>query len=132
MIKILFLLVILIIFFYILNRFLKKQIKENYLTYFLPFYNQDTYDLSNFYLNNDNNKNYFKKKFDYDNIKFGCIKQDYYFVKNLLRFYISTSNSVNSTAIIYQNRFIFRLQMVIQYFHITNCYLTACLPNNVL
>lgn len=104
MIKILFLIVIFIILFYILNKFLKKEVKENYLTYFLPFYDKESYDLSNFYLNNDNNKNYFKKKFDYDDIKFGCIKDDYYFVKNLLRFYISTSNSVNGSSIIYKDR----------------------------
>ena len=104
MIKIIFLIVVFIIFFYILNKFLKKEIKENYLTYFLPFYNQESYDLSNFYLNNDNNKNYFKKKFDYDDIKFGCIKDDYYFVKNLLRFYISNSDSINASTIIYKDR----------------------------
>jgi TRAP-type uncharacterized transport system substrate-binding protein len=104
MIKILFLIVILIILFYVSNKFLKRNIKEGYLTYFLPFYNEEAYNLSNFYLENNNNKNYFKKKFNYDHINFGCVNTDYYFIKNLVRYYIANSDSVNASAIIYKDR----------------------------
>jgi hypothetical protein len=43
----------------------RNEVKEHYLTYFLPFYDPTKTDLANFYKNNDNEKNYLKKKFNY-------------------------------------------------------------------
>ena len=79
-----FIIIILIIIFYVSNKYiLKKNIKEHYLTYFLPYYNNEKNVLANFYKNNENNLNYFKKKFNYDIIKYGIIKND--FTKQKLR-----------------------------------------------
>lgn len=96
--------IILIIIFYITNYYiLKKQIKENYLTYFLPYYDQNINPLSNFYKDNDNNKNYFKKKFSYKPINFGFVKDDAKIVKLLISFYISNSTTQKVNLIKYSN-----------------------------
>ena len=79
----------LIIIFYVLNKyFFKRNIKEHYLTYFLPFYNNDKNRLANFYKNDENNLNYFKKKFNYDIMKFGLIKDDFTFMRAFLAEYL--------------------------------------------
>jgi phosphatidylglycerophosphate synthase len=52
------LLIFLILFITFKNYKKKNIIQENYLTYFLPYYNSNLDNLSNFYLKNDNNKNY--------------------------------------------------------------------------
>lgn len=81
------------IIFYLSNKFVfKKNIKEHYLTYFLPFYDYNVNDLANFYNNNENNLNYFKKKFNYKILKLGIINQDNYFAKIIINEYISKSN----------------------------------------
>ena len=105
MIKLFLIILFLILIFYILDKYaLKKNVKEHYLTYFLPFYNnEDTNDLSNFYKDNDNNKNYFKKKFDYKNIKFGTRSEDENIIKFLASFYIADSNVQNIKLIKYDN-----------------------------
>ena len=105
MIKLIIFIIIILIIFYILNRYiLNKDVKEHYLTYYLPFYDTDANDLANFYLNDDNNKNYLKKKFDYDIINFGSISKDKNFSKNLLNYYISRTNLYSTNSIIYKDR----------------------------
>ena len=90
-IPILFIFIILI--FYLSNKFVfKKNVKEHYLTYFLQFYNDKVDDLANFYNNNENNLNYFKKKFNYQILKLGIINQDKYFANIIINEYISKSN----------------------------------------
>lgn len=104
MLKIFILIIILIVIFYLLNKnIFKKPVKEHYLTYYLPFYDPSKNDLSNFYKNNDNNANYFKKKFNYDVIKFGILKDEKIFAKDLLSNYIAKSNSINAESIYYYN-----------------------------
>ena len=74
MIKIIFIFVLIFIIFSIINKyFINKYQKEHYLTYFLPYYQPNLTELSNFYKNNDNNKNYVKKNFDYDIIRIGTL-----------------------------------------------------------
>jgi len=61
-------LIIIFIFYYIhKNRELKTELKEHFLTYFLPYYNPDIDELYTFYKEDDNKKNYFISKFDYNN-----------------------------------------------------------------
>ena len=75
-----------IILFYIINNFiLKKNINEHYLTYFLPFYNRNSDDLANFYNNDENNLNYFKKKFNYQDLNIGTNYSEEYFIKSLIK-----------------------------------------------
>lgn len=96
--------IFIIILFYISNKYLfKKNINEHYLTYFLPFYNKKTNALSNFYENNENNLNYFKKKFNYDLIKFGIGKNDEEFIKYTIANYISKSNLYEGKIILYND-----------------------------
>jgi len=96
-------LIILIILFYIINNILKKNIEEHYLTYFLPFYDDKDIDLALFYKNNENNNNYFKKKFNYNILKFGTTKTDKYFINRLINYYISTSYLIKSKTILYKD-----------------------------
>ena len=52
---------IIILTLYIINRQLST--KEHYLTYFLPYYDKNLTDITKLYLNEDERKNFFKKKF---------------------------------------------------------------------
>jgi TRAP-type uncharacterized transport system substrate-binding protein len=97
MYKLITLIILIIIIFYILNNFiLKKYIKENYLTYFLPYYDTSKNSLTNFYKNNENNANYFKKKIDYNVINVGIIPNEISFITELLKIYLSKSNLVKA------------------------------------
>ena len=102
MLKIIFLIILFIIIFYIINNKLNKT-KEHYLTYFLPFYTNSKNDLANFYNNNENNYNYFKKKFNYNIIKIGSIYSEEYFVKLLLNEFIASSFNMKAENIIYKD-----------------------------
>ena len=62
-VKIFILYLIVMLLFYICNK--KKEIKEHYLTYFLPYYNPQSNELYSFYKEEDDKKNYFISKFDY-------------------------------------------------------------------
>ena len=100
-----FIIIILIIIFYVSNKYiLKKNIKEHYLTYFLPYYNNEKNVLANFYKNNENNLNYFKKKFNYDIIKYGIIKNDFTYVRDVLSEYISKSNLYKAEILMYTDK----------------------------
>ncbi len=91
--------------FYLSNKTIfKKNIKENYLTYFLPFYDKNTSSLANFYNNNENNLNYFKKKFNYYILKFGVISNDFNFTNIVVSDYISKSNLYKATIQKINNR----------------------------
>lgn len=93
------------IIFYALNKFiLKNNIKENYLTYFLPYYDNKNSDLAVFYNNKENNLNYFKKKFDYNILKIGTSTEEKFFIKTLISNYISNSYLINSEIIYYQDK----------------------------
>ena len=103
--KYVFLYISIIIIFYIINKYiLHKNINEHYLTYFLPYYDNKITNLTNFYKNNENNANYFKKKFDFRKISVGITEIDIYFVENLFKFYISNSYVVKVNAIKFNNR----------------------------
>ena len=92
----LLIILIIIILFYIVNNYLLKiERKEHFLTFYLPFYDQELNSLSNFYESNDNNKNYFKKKFLYDTITMCTIKIDKFFITRLMSSYISNGNLIN-------------------------------------
>jgi TRAP-type uncharacterized transport system substrate-binding protein len=100
-IHILIIILILLIVFSIINSHLKKDIKEHYLTYFLPFYDNKITELTNFYNNDENNLNYFKKKINYYPIKFGTNKEDKDFTKNFLVNYVSKSLNMETQNIVY-------------------------------
>jgi len=83
---------------YIINKNIqnKNTIKEDYLTYYLPFYNPNLDLLSNFYLNNDNNKNYVKRHFNYKELIFTSDTVNSGFLKTFVSNFIATTNVVNS------------------------------------
>jgi len=105
MLNIFLLIIIIFIIFYILNKYyIKNEIKENYLTYFLPFYDDSLNKLTNFYINNDNNKNYFKKKFNYNVTKIvSNNNEDKYFINLLTSNYISDGITVKEVILKYNN-----------------------------
>lgn len=104
MLKILILNLIIIIILYILNKyFFKKNINENYLTYFLPYYNSDTNKLGTFYKDNDNLKNYFKKKFNYNKINISATYDEKKIIEFIINSYIANSNIENIEIIIYKD-----------------------------
>lgn len=88
------------ILFYIFNSILHVQ--ENYLTYFLPFYNVESNLLRDFYNNNDNNKNFFKKKMIYDKFYFIGYNNNstQTFLNDFSKRLISKSKIVNSEVIL--------------------------------
>jgi TRAP-type uncharacterized transport system substrate-binding protein len=92
-----------IIIFYILNKYIKQNIKEHYLTYYLPYYDNKNTDLSLFYKNNENNDNYFKKKFKYNVLKFGSILGEKNYIESVISNYIKYSYAVNLEIIYYKN-----------------------------
>jgi len=92
-----------ILIFYFLNNILKNNIKEHYLTYFMPFYHVENNDLFKFYDNNENNLNYFKKKFNFHTLKIGTNKLDEYFIEILIKNFISMSYVLNTNIIYYSN-----------------------------
>lgn len=103
MLNFLIIIITLILIFYLLNKFIFKK-EEHYLTYFIPYYQSDSLQLANFYTNNENKLNYFKKKFDYDKIKFGVVENDFNFSRALLSDFISKSNLYKGNIIFYKDR----------------------------
>ena len=100
-----FIFIFIIIIFYIINKYiLKKNIDEHYLTYFLPYYDNKIDNLVNFYKNNDNNANYFKKKMDFQNISIGLVGVELEFIQTLFKLYISNGNAIKVNLIKYSNR----------------------------
>ncbi len=86
------LLIIIFILFYSINNFIgKKNIIENYITFFLPYYDNNLKELTKMYNNNDDKKNYFKKKFLYEPLIF--IYNDYQksYITHLSKIIISKS-----------------------------------------
>jgi len=102
MYKILFLIIIFFIIFYIVNNKILVN-KEHYLTFYLPFYNPNLNNITNFYLNDDNNKNYLKKKFNYDPLYITSTQSNSDFVKVILSNFISNSNLMNAKYIMNDN-----------------------------
>jgi len=97
--------IFIIIIFYLSNKIIfKKNVQENFLTYFLPFYSKESDNLANFYNNNENNLNYFKKKFNYDILRYGVIKNDFNFSKIVVSEYISKSNLYRATITKFNDR----------------------------
>ena len=106
--KLIFIIIIILIIFYSINKLIKKyntkinkeytdetnetkETKEHYLTYFLPYYDNNITELAKFYDNNDNKKNFFKKKFLYKPLSF--IYNDYQkeYINQLSKIIISKS-----------------------------------------
>jgi hypothetical protein len=96
---------LILFFFYIINQFLKAKndTKEHYLTFFLPYNQNNKNELLNFYINNDNTKPYFTKKFNYDPINFGVTYEDVYFTNKFINYFLSKSKYMNLSNIIYKN-----------------------------
>ena len=92
---------LLIFIFFNINKYIFQK-KEHYLTYFLPYYEKDLSLIANFYLDNDNNKNFIKTKINYDVIKIGTSKLEEDFSILLFNYYISNSNTYRSENIIYK------------------------------
>ena len=84
---------LLLIFFIVLvyNKIKRGEVKEHYLTYFLPYYQDDIQDLGIMYENNDTNKNYFKQKFLYKHIVFPYNHYNKGYVELLIKEIISKS-----------------------------------------
>ena len=72
---------------YIINE--SFNVIEHYLTYFLPYYDKNLTDITKLYLNDDERKNFFKKKFLYNKIIIGYNKFEKKYIKLLSNFLIS-------------------------------------------
>ena len=103
MYKIFSLFIFFILLFYIINKNIIVQ-KEHYLTFYLPFYNKNLTNITNFYLDNDNNKNYVKKKFDYNPILFTTTNSSVTFIKLFITNFISKSNFTNIKILLNNNQ----------------------------
>lgn len=89
-------LLIFLILFIAFKKYKKKNIiQEHYLTYFLPYYNPNLDLLSNFYLENDDNKNYVKKHFNYKQLVFTSDIINSGFLKILASNFIANSTIVD-------------------------------------
>jgi hypothetical protein len=97
----LILIIFIFIIFYLINNYvLKQESKEHFLTYFLPYYYPKLNSLANFYHNNEENLNYFKKKFTYDVIEFCCTNLNKTFISKFISIYISQNKIYNIKIII--------------------------------
>ena len=106
--RILLVLIIIFLFilFYFANNYIfkKKHIKEHYLTYFLPYYDESTTELTNFYNNNEYNMNFFKKKINYSNLTYGSQKSDSYFIKKFITEYMAKNMTYETSTILYSDK----------------------------
>ena len=75
----LLIIIFILLLFILINKKLDTQ--ENFDTYFLPFYNVESNLLRDFYVNDDNNKNYFKHKLNYNEVYIFSNKYSYSFFK---------------------------------------------------
>jgi len=100
--KLIILFIIIIFLFYIINKKIIIQ-KENYLTYYLPFYNVDSNLLNAFYKNHDYSKNYFKKKIEFEVIKLGSDSYSYKFNLLLSKLIVDGTMSYSISSINYDN-----------------------------
>ncbi len=93
---------ILILIFIGINEYLKKNMIENYVTYFLPFYNNEKSELDSFYENQDYNRYNIKKQIIYKPIYFGFLKgeQDYT-TRSLIMLLLAKSNIYQVSQIRY-------------------------------
>jgi len=94
--------IIIIFIFYFINKRIIIQ-KENYLTYYLPFYSTDSNLLNKFYREHNYSKNYFKKKFNYEVIKFGSDKESHEFNLLLSKIIVDRTFSYSISSISYNN-----------------------------
>ena len=94
--------IIIIFIFYFINKRIIIQ-KENYLTYYLPFYSTDSNLLNKFYREHNYSKNYFKKKFNYEVIKFGSDKESHEFNLLLSKIIVDKTFSYSISSISYNN-----------------------------
>jgi hypothetical protein len=101
--KLIVLFIIIIFIFYTINKRLIVH-KENYLTYYLPFYNIDSNLLNNFYREHNYSKNYFKKKFDFEVIKLGSNEYSYEFNELFSKILVDKTLSYTITSIKYDNQ----------------------------
>ena len=90
-------LILILLIFYIMNYHL--NIQENYLTYFKPFQTNETSLLNKFYNNQDYDKNYFKHKFDYNEIFMYSSNNGYIFFKEYSKRLIEKSKIVKSNLV---------------------------------
>ena len=99
------LIILFIIIFFIFYTINKRLIvhKENYLTYYLPFYNTDSNLLNNFYREHNYSKNYFKKKFEFEVIKFGSSEYSYEFNVLFSKIVADKTMSYSISSIKYNN-----------------------------
>ncbi len=95
-------LLILILLFIGMNEYLKKNMIENYVTYFLPFYDNEKSELDSFYENQDYNRYNIKKQIIYKPIYFGFLKgeQDYT-TRSLIMLLLAKSNIYQVSQIRY-------------------------------
>ncbi len=93
------------IFLYILNRFiLKRNITENYLTYFIPYYDDSKTGVYKFYEDEDYNRINFKNNFLYKPLKFGYVLHNQKVSSDfILSILLAKSKIYNIKKIPYQN-----------------------------
>ncbi len=96
--KYIFLFILLLILFFIYTYFLKKNYKETYLNYFLPYYSTSSTAIYDFYERDDDNNNQTKKSFIYKPLKIG-FDEDGEFIKQLGSMFVSKSFINNVTYI---------------------------------
>ena len=92
---------ILFLILYSINRYLKSklEIKEHYLTYFLPFYSAEANQLYRFYENDDDKKNFFKQKFEKNRIVFASDTTATGLMNNFVKVLLQATNIVNTATI---------------------------------
>ena len=93
----LLIIIFILLLFILINKKLDTQ--ENFDTYFLPFYNVESNLLRDFYVNDDNNKNYFKHKLNYNEVYIFSNKYSYSFFKKF-------NSNLLSKSLLYKTKMI--------------------------
>lgn len=89
--------IIILIIFILFNYYL--NIQENFDTYFIPFYNNGSNLLRDFYKNEDYNKNFFKHKINYNDIYIYSSSNGYIFFNDFNKKLIQKSRIAKSNLV---------------------------------
>lgn len=90
-IKLICIFLIILFLFYFINN-MNKENKEHYLTFFIPYYDNEKDKIQQFYENEDYKRLNYKKNFFYKPINFGYyIKEKKYIIQNIAKMLLANS-----------------------------------------
>ena len=111
MYKKIYVIILILILFYLYNNLYNTYLnRENFYTFFLPFYEYEIPDKKNIYNTKISNLNYLKKEFIYRPLKFGLVLFDMNednsnikFINNIIKILLKSTNILNIEIVYLKN-----------------------------